>query len=312
MRKKLIVLGCVFVFFLTLGLWQNLERGQYFLSDFWSVQDDGSYTYLDNSIRFEQSGDDTLFTINFGGSQWHATLTDKPEGGQLLKSDQGWSVETKKDMYFSYVVGGTTFYGGSDDEVIIDDLDAMQLTFGKNTTEERFPFYDTEGNEIGETIHLLADGQTIHYREVFYDYPERGGQEPEVLLLENGAHVPHGYDYIYVNEAGEYLLNDSPLFFVHGYDIQVNKNVFANELVSLASSKPEHRGEAWIVVLYILLYALGAATILWPEKLAFLGHRWRFASEPELSDAGLAMELLGGVIIIIMSIVMLFAPVFYR
>jgi len=206
-----------------------------------------------------------------------------------------------------------TVEGGTTDETALTTVTlTLWIPTGKNTTEERFPFYDTEGNEIGESIHLLADGQTIHYREVFYDYPERGGQEPEVLLLENGARVPHGYDYIYVNEAGEYLLNDSPLFFVHGYDMQVNKNVFANELVSLASSKPEHRGEAWIVVLYILFYALGAATILWPEKLAFLGHRWRFATEPELSDAGLAMELLGGVIIIIMSIVMLFAPVFYK
>ena len=79
-------------------------------------------------------------------------------------------------------------------------------------------------------------------------------------------------------------------------------------LVKVTKGEVEQRGHMSLVVAYTFFYALGTAILLWPEKMAFLGNRWRYRYEPELSDDGLVMELLGGVIVICMAVVTLFLP----
>ena len=88
----------------------------------------------------------------------------------------------------------------------------------------------------------------------------------------------------------------------------ISKSGLLQALVKVAEGEVEQRGHLSLAAAYILFYALGTAILLWPQKMAFLGNRWRYRSEPELSDEGLVMEMLGGVVIIGMAVVILFLP----
>jgi len=59
-----------------------------------------------------------------------------------------------------------------------------------------------------------------------------------------------------------------------------------------------------------LLYALGVASILWPEKVHFFGSRWRYA-HAELSSDGIAVQILSGIANIVLAIVLMYMPLFW-
>ena len=103
-------------------------------------------------------------------------------------------------------------------------------------------------------------------------------------------------------------MNPDRLFMLSDSQGYISKAGLLQALVRVAEGKTEQRGHLSLVAAYIFFYALGTAILLWPEKMAFLGNRWRYRSEPELSDEGLVMEMLGGVIIIGMAVVILFLP----
>ena len=103
-------------------------------------------------------------------------------------------------------------------------------------------------------------------------------------------------------------MNPDRLFMIsNGYE-SVSKSGLVQAMVKVAEGNVEQRGHLLLAVAYTFLYALGTAILLWPQKMAFLGNRWRYRSEPELSDEGLVMEMLGGVVIICMAVVTLFLP----
>ena len=56
-----------------------------------------------------------------------------------------------------------------------------------------------------------------------------------------------------------------------------------------------------------LLYALGAAALLWPEQTFFFANRWRY-NVPELSEEGAAAQRLGGAAMMAVSAFVMFAP----
>ena len=207
------------------------------------------------------------------------------------------------------VTGGTIWMG--DAQLVIHDVDTMGLTFEAAKEEEKNYMYGEDGDPVGESYHLVSEsGQTISYREVWYDNPVFDTPQQPVEVIKDGMTLDseNYQNTLYVNEDGEYLMNPDRLFMIsNGYE-SVSKSGLVQAMVKVAEGNVEQRGHLLLAVAYTFLYALGTAILLWPQKMAFLGNRWRYRSEPELSDEGLVMEMLGGVVIICMAVVTLFLP----
>ena len=187
----------------------------------------------------------------------------------------------------------------------------MDLNFEAVKEEEKNYMYGEDGKPVGESYHLISEsGQTISYKEVWYDNPGFDTPQQSVEVINNGITLDseNHQNKLYVNEKGEYLMNPDRLFMISDDQGYISKSGLLQALVKVAEGNVERRGHLSLAAAYIVFYALGTAILLWPEKMAFLGNRWRFRYEPELSDEGLVMEMLGGVVIICMAVVILFLP----
>lgn len=312
MKRKCIILGSIFVFFLILGIWLNGQKGMNLMSDFWVQRKDGSLTHQDNRIYCFNTEGVKRFEISLGETTFTATI-EEHEDGWYMESDIGWGIKIPSENYLSVVVGvGSDTIWIGDTQITIHDMENMGLHFEAVQEEQLNYIYDGEGKKkVGESYHLISEsGQTISYREIWYDNPERNTPEQPVEVIKNGITLKSDnyQTTLYVNEKGEYLLNPKSLFMLSDGLGYISKSGLAQALVKVAEGEVEQRGHLSLAVAYIFFYALGAAVILWPQKMAFLGNRWRYRSEPELSDEGLVMEMIGGVVIIGMAVVTLFLP----
>ena len=308
MKRKCIILGSIFMFFLVVGIWLNGQKGMNLMSDFWVLKKDGSLTHHDNRILCVDEEDGKRFEIALGENVFTATIEEEDDGW-YMESDQGWGIKIPSENYLSVMVGGIIWMG--DAQVTILDLDAMGLQFEAVKDEEKNYMYGEDGKPVGESYHLISEsGQTISYSEVWYNNPGFDTPQQSVEVIKNGITLDseNHQNKLYVNEKGEYLMNPTNLFMISNGQEYISKSGLVQALVKVAEGNVEQRGHLSLVVAYILFYALGTAILLWPEKMAFLGNRWRFRYEPELSDEGLVMEMIGGVIIVGMAIVILFLP----
>lgn len=312
MKRKGIILGSIYFVILVIGIWINGQKGMNLMSDFWLLKKDGSFTHQDNRIRHAKEYGDDYFEVQFGTDSFTAALEEQ-EDGWYMETSKGWGIKIPTNTPFSVIVevGSRAIWMG-DAQVTIHDLDAMGLRFEAAKEEEVNYIYDGEGNErVGESHHLVSEsGQTISYREIWYDNPEQSTPEQQVVTLGDGITIRSENDQntLYVNEKGEYLINHDSLFMMpYGYGY-MSRSGLAQALVQVAEGEVEQRGHLSLVLVYTLFYAFGTAVFLWPEKMAFLGNRWRFRYEPELSEEGLLMEMIGGVIVIGVAVVTLFLP----
>ena len=92
-------------------------------------------------------------------------------------------------------------------------------------------------------------------------------------------------------------------------DILQRKYSLSNDLFQMYEGICERRGHFMLLAMGALMYALGVASVLWPEKVHFFGNRWRY-SHAELSDEGIVMQKLSGFVCIGISVVMLYLPFF--
>ena len=308
MKRKHIILGSIFIFFLVLGIWLNGQKGMNLMSDFWVLEKDGSLTHQDNRILFVDEEDGKRFEITLGENVFTAMIEEQ-EDGWYMESDKGWGIKIPSENYLSVMVGGIIWMG--DAQVTILDMDAMELQFEAVKEEEKNYIYGKDGKPVGESYHLISEsGQTISYKEVWYDNPGFDTPQQSVEVIKDGITLDseNHQNKLYVNEKGEYLMNPTSLFMISNDQEYISKSGLVQAMVRVAEGKVEQRGHLSLVAAYILFYALGTAILLWPEKMAFLGNRWRYRYEPELSDEGLFMEMLGGVIVLCMAVVMMFLP----
>ena len=311
MKRKYILLGSLYIFFLMIGIWLNGQKGMNIMGDFWTLKKDGSLAYQDDRIFCVDVADRKRFEVTLGEHVLSATIEEQ-EDGWYMETDKGWGLKIPSENYLSVMIGMT---GGSiwigDAQLIIYDLDAMGLKFEAIKEEEKNYMYGEDGKPVGETYHLISEsGKTISYREVWYDNPAFDSPEQSVEVIKDGMTLDseNHQNTLYVNESGEYLMNPTNLFMLSNGQQYISKEGLVSALVKVAKGEVEQRGHMSLVVAYTFFYALGTAILLWPEKMAFLGNRWRYRYEPELSDDGLVMELLGGVIVICMAVVTLFLP----
>ncbi|HIS94006.1 MAG TPA: hypothetical protein IAA84_13425 [Candidatus Alectryocaccomicrobium excrementavium] len=132
------------------------------------------------------------------------------------------------------------------------------------------------------------------------------------IRVEMGENVVEGYP----SDGG--LVDDEglPLAWSQGITVSagdeeppVHPYVLADALYGMYAGATEPRGEWGMVWIYALLYWMGLAAILWPEETHFLFSRWAYRNA-ELSDAGIAMQRLGGGVAMAASVVVLFLPLF--
>lgn len=308
MQRKLIAIGAVFALFFVAGFFFHAQRGLYWDDQFWTLKKDGAY--------ISSGGDRICFSPDEG---FLLTLAKKDLTAQLQRPDDqnvrisfsdGLSMEREFNPAFgisSIRVGDVFFtYGVT---YIIDDVDALDLRFAAIDRTEMQPFYDESGVTIGEAIYTYAvTDELIDFREIFYHMPEHSDPERTVIVLRDGlrfnaidtAHT------LFTNEAGEYLLNPEMLAMLPISGAIVSRGSLFNLMLSIAEGEIERRGHPAWLVLYTFVYAMGALGFLFPEKMAFFGLRWKFKSEPELSDEGLLMTQISNLSLMALSVFILF------
>jgi len=310
-RKKLcIALAAIFVIFLALGIVLNSQQGLYYGDQFWRLKKDGRYVCGKDWVRRTGEG---KVEMSIDGELITAEKTSLPDGGLRMDFSDGWAVEhsIEDDFHYDYDFG--IYPWSNDASLILTDMEKQDFRFAAAAREERNPFYDGESGEIiGETVHILsAEGDQLDWQELWFGHPEYSTAEREIIVLEGGVRLPVGiaysaYDCILQNTDGEYLLDAHKLGRIRAGGADTDRCSFSWFLLNIEQGMHKARGDAAPVAGFVLLYLLGAAQMIWPEKLAFFGSRWQFRDEPELSEAGLTAMYIGAAVVMFLGIIMLF------
>ncbi|MGJ4848863.1 hypothetical protein ACH6CV_01280 [Bacillota bacterium Meth-B3] len=87
----------------------------------------------------------------------------------------------------------------------------------------------------------------------------------------------------------------------------ISAGVKADALYRLAShgGAPDRRGNWWLVIPSLLIFAVALALWLWPEELGLLGSRWQFEGEVSLSADGIFMQRVGAVVVMVMALILM-------
>ena len=142
--------------------------------------------------------------------------------------------------------------------------------------------------------------------------------EAQLTQTDGLVRVEMGEDVVEGHPANGGLVDSEglPLAWNQGITVSVggeepptNPYALADALYGMYAGATEPRGEWGMVWIYALLYWMGLTAILWPEETHFLLSRWAYRNA-ELSDAGMAMQRLGGGVAMVASVVVLFLPLF--
>ena len=307
MKKKCVALVSVFLVFLAAGGYYNLRKGQYMLDTFWRLDASGVYVSPAGDTIFCQAEGD--FSLCLAGRTLSAQLSALPDGGYRVDFSDGWAVEWTDALGPAVQIGGTTFSWGETD--VLTDMGLAGLEFAALAQTERIPFVDENQQPAGEIVYLYAEGgELLHTQEIFY-HDSASAVAPESIVLRDGVRLSDDMrngSALYQNEDGEYLLHADELTLVTLSDAKVSRGVLARLIQSVAQQPPETRGSPAVLALYVLLYAIGALSFLFPEQAAFFGTRWKYQTAPELSDMGLLAMQAGSVLCLILAIALLFIP----
>jgi len=313
MRKKtLIALLVAFVLLFMLAIPLHLQKGLTWNDTFWRQIDLQTFRSGKNSIHFEETAHGTVFDVTLGGESLQLVMTQTDEGQYHFDSGEGWAIALSDSPYFAYSVGGVTYYMG-EAPLIVTDAESPLYQFAPCHLETSY-FHDESGKIVGEHIDLITEsGYYLQSYETFYDHPESSTQLPEPILFETGLHITmqDAGNMLYVNAQGEYLTNAERLLLIKtGENTWHSKAGLTHFLVDVTQNKAARRGHMLAFVLYIFLYLFGLCMLKWPEQMAFLGSRWQYRYEPELSDAGLLSMQISAFLLIAAGVVLLFVPLF--
>ena len=318
-KRKGILLVFIYVVLFSLAIPLHLQRGVEWNNRFYRQTQENTFEAdKSNGFSYVQNGNETAFDLLIDGKSYRAKLTQSENATYRFSFDDGLSHILTGSSYGGITVGDQFIPLTTGDSVtVIDDLSATPLTFSPYVIEKT-PFYDGETGqtEIGEWIvYKTTDGQHLYGYEVWYDgsfasYP------PTFVSLADGAVIDQTHSYnsgvLYVNENNEILTNAECLTYFPGEETldKTSRYTTCWLLINAAvHDNTQYRGHG-VVFFASLLYFLGLAQYLWPEQMAFLGSRWQYRYEPELSDSGLFMARFGGILIMIVFAGLLFLPLF--
>lgn len=317
-KRKGLLLVLIHALLIALAFPLHMQKGIAWNESFYMQKENNHFSAdKNNHFTYTQSDDSILFDLTVNGYSCHAVLTQPQENTYQFTFDDGFTVVLSGSPLGALLVNNQYLSLNDGGLIIVDDLSQTPLTFAPYSTKES-PFYDGETGtkQIGRWItYETENGEHIYGYESWNDgsfpaYP------PTFVTLSDGAVIDHTQLYnssvLYLSDQNEVLTNSSLLsYFPHEYaEDRIDRQSYCWLLVNTAvHERIESRGHA-IAFLVSLLYFLGAAQFLWPEQMAFLGSRWQYRYEPELSDAGLAMAKFSAVFIMFISIIPLFLPLF--
>lgn len=111
-----------------------------------------------------------------------------------------------------------------------------------------------------------------------------------------------GVPYAYTIDAVTISVNNEPVPPSHTYQADV--------LCRMSMGQTEQRGSLWCVAVGLLLYLIGALSILYPDRMHFFGGRWMY-SQAELSEAGRSLQRGAGWFGLIAAAIVMYLPLFY-
>ena len=315
-KRKLAILICTGIVLLTLGCIFNFRKGLMLDDDFWRIRKDGSYTHGKESVLYTPQENGAHFDIVLSGETFSADMTEKDENLYFAFSS-GWALELSTKNEFPMEIGDIWLTGNY--SITPLDFEAMGCRFEKAMSETSNPFYDERGQKIGDYHTLTSEsGEIIEVWETWDEPAEpaaaiaHGSDRRKIVEIREGEPLVsyEQYDILYVNEAGEYLMNPETLYHIKNGSSTLYRLSLARFLQEISEGNADFRGDFTCIFLFLLFYCLGAVQFIWPQETAFFGSRWRFRDDPELSDEGLLAVKSGAVVIMIISAFILFIPAF--
>lgn len=311
MKKKLlaiILVILVYLGFLTLAIVLGSQQGLSFQDAFWCYTGDG--VIKSPGGDWIRRSDPDNFELCFGGKTITAKKSALPDGGVRVDFSDGWA--TERPAGEDYWFGFSDYAWASDAKLILTDANAQDFRFVAAASEERIAIHDQNDKVVGTSVSILStDGELLDFYETWIDKPQFSTPERPVIVLENGAVIPGG-DAVYMNADGEYLSNPYeigrlPTGSPNSYS-SVDRRSLTHFLLRIAQGDLERRSETMDMQIFlsVLLYGAGAVQFFLPQEMAFFGSRWRFKNEPELSESGRAAMLIGGGVVMVIAIIMLF------
>lgn len=318
-RKGLLLLALYFVL-IALAIPLHTQKGIEWNDRFYAKTAEGVFSAgKNNQFSFAQTPDGLQFDMTVNGQSYQALMAKLDDNAYQFDFSDGWLLKMVGDYTVPCsIIANDLFFilGDVETTFIVTDADSPAYQFAAYEVEHT-PFFDSENKQqLGEwIIYRTTDGEHIHGYELWFDQSQPA-YEPTFVTLKNGTEVSLSSRdslAIYVNEKGEALLNDELLFSFPGNDMSdaIGKQSYILLLLNAVHDNVSARGH-FACFLLSLLYLLGLLQFLFPEETAFFGHRWQYRYEPELSDSGLFMAQLGGVIIMVMGAALLYLPLVMR
>jgi len=192
------------------------------------------------------------------------------------------------------VMLGTDFYAQQ-----TPDLYALRKNTVSIERSEQGAVFDLSINGTAQSVVMETDGKrySFQYEDGALVEGFAGHWSDELVDAEG---VPLGWTDGVAIYIGEEPVDDA---FSGKYNL-------SNVLFRMHEGICEQKGHVLLIVFGLLLYALGVASILWPEKVHFFGSRWRYA-HAELSSDGIAVQILSGIANIVLAIVLMYMPLFW-
>lgn len=200
-----------------------------------------------------------------------------------------------RNMRTGIVVGDTFLYERSDGYFKAGD-DEIRVIKGDGFTNFEIVL-DGETRRAGLS---WSRKNGLFDSEIEHDYA--------TMTFDDGTMV-EGYwfsDDMLVDQDGRPVIWTNPgAMIVVGDAVRVISNEeLSQDLCQIDRGLTVKNGHIAMVLVGALVYVIGAVTFLFPEKMHFLGSRWRYKNA-ELSEDGIMMEQFGAVICMIMGAVLI-------
>ena len=309
MRKKhWIILIIVYLVTFIPGTLLQVQKGVMLHDQLWR-QTEANHFELSQDSYLTLNGD--AFQLSMNNRLYTGHRNQSSDNEIVFSFDDGWSLIYPLDPYqlnISFSAG--RYHSGGNGRIRIDDLDTMNLRFMEVGKTERNPIMNTNGDTVGESVHVLGvDGETtLAYSEIWFDQSEFSSPRHEVRPISNGSEFDV-YDtdlYILTNEAGEYLLNQDELFYLNLNGSYLSKGIICAFIERAMNQQIVQRGSLWFAVLSTILYWFGACSFLYARQFALWGERWKYDTEVEPSEAYLFTQKAGGIVLMCIAILLLF------
>ena len=312
-KKTTVLLLSVLFFLLIYAIPLHLQKGITWHDIFWRQTDANTFTAgSKRAVSYAETDDGAVFDVTLNGQTQRLTMHALAFDRYRFESEDGWAMELTDGPSLAYTIGSMT-YTLSDTPLIVTNAQSAFYQFAPCHPETSY-YYDEAGQIAGEHIDLVTDGgYFISSYENWYNQPELNTNPADPILFETGLRIASDdiNQALYINERGEYLTNANTLLMmkVDATDY-VSKAEVLNLLVDIVQGKAVRRGHLFCFAAYIFFALIGLSMLKWPDKMAFLGSRWQYRHEPELSDAGLFFMQLSAGVMIITGVVFLFLPLF--